>query len=347
MEGMALLQEAPHFVFYGPSRFRADVPERLCELYVLRDHPIYSLREQFLFPEMLRHRSLFHSPHYNIPLRFRGKLVVNIHDLNHLLFPENLPSALHRLYARYMFKEAAIRAAHIITSSENTRKEIMKHLRVDPARVSVLPLAISERFQPCEDKEEIEDFQRENRLPGRYLFTIGINKPHKNFPFLVQTLARLWGSNKLDIPLVIGGMKKDGRKDLESLIEECRVADKVIFVHRLPYLELPKIYAGAEALIFPSRYEGFGLPPLEAMKTGVPVIASNRPPIPEVVGDAGIYFDPTSGEELSTALERVLYDSNLRSQLIQKGRQNLGRFSWIENAKRTCEIYRRVLDKES
>ena len=110
LEGMSYLPDAPKFIFLGPHRYRCEAPERLCELYVVRDFPIYSWQEQILFPERLRFQTLFHAPHYNIPLRFRGKLVVSIHDLNHLEFSKNLPTPLHRLYARYMFGEAAARA---------------------------------------------------------------------------------------------------------------------------------------------------------------------------------------------------------------------------------------------
>ena len=346
LEGFCYLEDAPRFVFYGPRHFRAQVPERLCELFVIRDLPIYSIREQVLFPEDLRSYPLFHAPHYNIPLRFRGKIVVTIHDLNHLVYPENLPSSLHRMYAKYMFHEASIRAAHVIVDSEKMRQDVMRHLGVEPERITVLPLAVSRSFLPCKDTDEIRAFQKARKLPERYLFTVGINKPHKNFPFLLRTLADLWKSKILDLPLVLCVDDGKGDRGFDTLVNQLGIASSVIFPGKVERQDMPKLYAGAEALIFPSLYEGFGLPPLEAMKMGVPVLCSNRAPMTEVAGDAALYFDPASGEELKKALLRILTKSNLRPDLVAKGKKNAARFDWEQTARGTLKIYQDVLGQE-
>jgi len=346
LEGMCLHGDAPHFVFYGPQKFRWQVPERLCELYVLRNHSIYTIKEQVLFPGMLRFYPLFHAPHYNIPLRFRGQLVVTIHDLNHLVYPQNLGSCLHRFYARFMFKEATARAAHIIAVSEKTREDLMERLGVPSERITVIHQAVSPGFRPCENPEELKTFREKHKIPERYLLAVGINKPHKNYPFLLSGLKELWLSKKTDIPLVIAGLDPGGITELGNLAKNGKIESYVHLVGRFSRNQAPLIYAGAEALVFPSLYEGFGLPPLEAMKTGVPVAASKIPPMPEVIGDAALFFDPQSGGELKDAILKIVLDSSLRRNLIEKGKTNLGRFDWKETARKTIEVYTKTFERE-
>ena len=343
LEGMARLADAPEFVFYGPVRFRSRVPERLCHSYYLRDFPIYSLKEQILFPEDLRFQELFHSPHYNIPLRFRNRLVVTIHDLNHLEFPENLASPLHRAYAKYMYHEIAVRADHIITDSRKIKNDVMEKLGVEENRITVIPLGVSRNFQPCSDEEKIRDFREKHQIPERYLFVMGINKPHKNFRFLFRALRGLWESKKLKLPLVIAGPGDKGKRDIVNLSNEEGVQQYIYPAGSFTRDEAPILYQGAEALIFPSLYEGFGLPPLEAMKMDVPVLASNREPMTEVIGEAGIYFDPESEEDLQTKLTELFENPGKKKEFVQKGRENLKRFDWKKTAEKTLDIYRRVI----
>jgi hypothetical protein len=175
---------------------------------------------------------------------------------------------------------------------------------------------------------------------------VGINKPHKNFPFLLRTLADLWKSKILDLPLVLCVDDKKGGQGFELLCRQLGIESYVIFPGKVERQDMPKLYAGAEALIFPSLYEGFGLPPLEAMKMGVPVLCSNRAPMTEVAGDAALYFDPTSGEELKKALLRILTKSDLRPDLVAKGKKNAARFDWEQTARGTLKIYQDVLGQE-
>jgi alpha-1,3-rhamnosyl/mannosyltransferase len=343
MEGMAKLEDAPRFLFYGPHEFRPEIPERLCELFILRNHQVYSLKEQFFFPESLRFQPLFHAPHYNIPLRFRGRLVVTIHDLNHLVFPEYLPSLFHRCYARFMFREVAVRAAHVIVVSEYIRSEVQERLKISPDRITVIHEAVSETFRPVQDHERLKTFLREHGLPDQYLLAVGIHKPHKNFPFLLKSLGDLWKSKEIDIPLVIAGLDQEGLRQLKSLAVENGLGPFVNLMGRFSRTDAPCLYAGSVALVFPSLYEGFGLPPLEAMKMDIPVLASKRPPMPEVAGNAALFFDPESPDEFKDAVLRLLSDPALRLDLIGKGRANLERFDWTKTARQTLEVYNKVL----
>jgi glycosyltransferase involved in cell wall biosynthesis len=342
LEGMARLEDAPRFLFYGPHEFRPQVPERLCELFVLTKNQVYSLKEQFFFPERLRFQSLFHAPHYNIPLRFRGKLVVTIHDLNHLLFPEYLASPLKKLYARYMFGEVAVRAAHVIVVSEHIQNEVQEHLKIEPERITVIHEAVSDSFGSQKDPEKVKAFHKEHGLPDQYLLAVGINKPHKNLPFVLNCMGDLWKSKQLDIPLVIAGLDDEGLNQLKALAAEKGLDSLVHLMGRFSRTEAPCLYSGAAALVFPSLYEGFGLPPLEAMKMDVPVLASCRPPMKEIAGNAALFFDPESADEFRDAILRIVSDSDLRLDLAKKGRSNLERFSWTKTARQTLDIYRKV-----
>ena len=344
--GMCRLLDAPRFVFIGPARFRHEVPERLCELYVLLDTPIYSLKEQFLFPESLRCAPIFHAPHYNIPLRFRGRLVVTLHDMNHLVFAKSLPTPLHRLYARFMFGEVAARAAHIITDTDYMRHEVIERLKVAPERVSAIPLSVSDNLKPVRDAATLSEFRKKHNLPEQYLLAVGIYKPHKNYDFLIKTLAELWRSGRLDMPLAIATPRVKDREMLNALAAGYGAKEQVRLIDYVGQEELISLYSGAEVLLFPSLYEGFGFPPLEAMKCGTPVVASNRPPMPEVLGDAALFFNPASPEEFSEALLRLIGDSALRAALIDKGRQNVLRFSWEKTAQATLNVYKKVLEPE-
>jgi glycosyltransferase involved in cell wall biosynthesis len=344
--GICRLLDAPRFVFIGPTRFRHEVPERLCELYVLIDNPIYSLQEQFLFPESLRFAPIFHAPHYNIPLRFRGRLVVTIHDMNHLVFAKSLPTPLHRLYARFMFGEVAARATHIITDTDHMRHEVIERLKVAPERVSAIPLAVTDNIKPVRDATTLSEFRKKHNLPERYLLAVGIYKPHKNYDFLIKTLAGLWRSGRLDMPLAIATPRVKDRERLNALAAGYGAIDQVRLIDYTGMEELVVLYSGAEALLFPSLYEGFGFPPLEAMKCETPVLASNLPPMPEVLGDAALFFNPASSEEFSEALLRLIGDSALRAVLIDRGRRNVLRFSWEKTAQATLNVYKQVLESE-
>jgi glycosyltransferase involved in cell wall biosynthesis len=308
------------------------------------DAPIYGIREQTSYPvRRLRHCELLHFPHYNIPLRHGGNLILTIHDLNHYLFPQYLPSAIHRAYARFFYRKAVARANHIIAISPKTKKDLMEHLGVSEKKISIIPYGVSETFQRIEGEDEVANFRRAYSLPEKYLLAVSINKPHKNYDFLIRVLARMWKSQRLDMPLVICGTRKGKRANLESLVLSLEIRDKVIFLKYLSSKELQKIYSAAEALIFPSLYEGFGMPPLEAMKAGIPVLASRREPITYVVGDGALLFDPQDEEELADCVEKILSDDTFRSELIRKGYRNLQRFSWSKTAEETLSMYERVI----
>jgi glycosyltransferase involved in cell wall biosynthesis len=344
LEGFAQLgSENLSLILVGPENGGERERSGLRSKHVEFRAPIYSIYEQLFYPvKQLRDCHLLHFPHYNLPLRFGGKLVVTIHDLNHYLFPHYLPSGFHRAYARFFYRRVVARAQHIIAISPKTKNDLMTHLSVPEETISLIPYALSETFRRIDDGQLLTEFKRAHALPDRYLLSVGINKPHKNYDFLIRVLSRMWKSDELDMPLVICGTRKGKRANLESLTASLGVGGRVIFVEYLTEENLQKLYSGAAALIFPSLYEGFGMPPLEAMGTGIPVLASRREPMTWVVGEAALLFDPQSEEELTDCIRRILSDSELRASLVQKGYRNLERFSWKRSAEETLAVYRGV-----
>lgn len=311
----------------------------ICELQC----PIYSLREQLFFPESLPGEVVaYHFPHYNAPLRFRRPFFVTIHDLIHMLFPEVVGSRLKWLVGRSILQRAARRALAIFTVSQWSKRDLVEVLGVDEEKIVVTPngVGLGWRAAPV---EHVEQLREQLQLPRRYLLAVGVNKPHKNFLFLIETFARWVHWSKEDVSLVICGMQRKDALELSRFAAEQDISGRVEFVPYLEHARLPALYQGAQALVFPSLYEGFGLPVLEAQRLGVPVLASNASCIPEVAGDGALYFDPRSPEELMSRLDELFGEEALREVLVTKGRENERRFSWENSARRTLEVYREKL----
>lgn len=304
--------------------------------------PVYGLREQLLFPLPPGTR-LLHFPHYNVPRVLRGGFVVTVHDLIHLLMPEVLGSRWKRAVSASMMRHAVRHAALILTVSEWSRRDIARHLRVPEEQIIVTPNAVAREFQRPPD-EAIARLRSDLDLPPQFLLAVGVHKQHKNFEFLVRCFSRWMQRRRGEAStLVLCGPDARGATSLERLAAESGAPTGSIRV--LPYIEhanLPGLYAAADGLVFPSLYEGFGIPPLEAQRVGVPVLASNASCIPEVAGNGARYFDPRSEQELRAALDALMDEPAETQRLVEAGRANEQRFSWEATAMATLEVYRRA-----
>ena len=299
--------------------------------------PIYGLREQWQVARaFVRSRaSLLFVPHYNASALAATRSVVTVHDLIHLKFPQFLPSRLALTYARLLLKEVVPRARAILTVSENSKRDLVEMLGIPATKITVTYLAAADAFHPRTDDEVRPVLERLGLNPG-YLLYVGNLKEFKNVPFLVDTYAGLRVRNADLPPLVLVG-----RNFISGFEARIRTAPGVIWLSAVRSEDLPFLYCGARAFIFPSLYEGFGLPPLEAMASGTPVICSDRASLREVVGDAVILFDPESRHELSAALARILRDQGLRERLRGAGLDRTRLFHW----KRTAELTWRVISE--
>jgi glycosyltransferase involved in cell wall biosynthesis len=265
----------------------------------------------------LTDNDLFFSPGYNTPLYCPCPFVFTIHDLSHVYCPENSSPAIHLYYATVM-KRACRRAARILTVSDFTRKQIIEWSGVSPEKVSNVGCGVDSAYQPNGDSYG---------LPFPYVLNVSNRKRHKNEFRLIEAFARA----NLDarIHLVFTG---ESTPNLVRQVESQQLRPRVDFVGAVPEAKLPSLYRGAKALVFPSLYEGFGLPIVEAMASGIPVVTSNITAMPEVAGDAALLVDPTSVEHIADAMKRIAGDTFLRRQLRERGLIRAAQFPWANTA---------------
>lgn len=314
----------------GPDGLPDDLGELAPRIPIVKaGSDFLSLTEQAtLTAALVRHRpALFHATSFSLPALWPGALVATIHDANHLALHDS--ATLYRTaYYKMVVGPRAQRARALITVSEFSRSEISAHLGLPPERLQVIANGVDASFRPP-TSAELEDFRSRRGVPPKYFAAIGSTKPHKN----LKVLASI--AEGLPAPLVLLA----GRGARRVL----KFSEKVHELSPLPDHELVRFYAGACAVLVPSRYEGFGLPALEAMACGAPVIASNSGAHPEVIGQAGILVPPDNSLAWKEAAERVYRDPELRRRLSELGRERAQRYSWDDCAKQTLQVYRRAL----
>jgi len=267
-----------------------------------------------------------------------GKLVT-IHDLSAILYPETF-DRLTVIFHRYILPQTLKKTDIVITDSYNSKKDIVKLLDFPEEKVEVVYLGVDEIFKPIEVSE---NFLKKYNIVGPYILYVGTLEPRKNVPTLLKAFYKL--KKKYNIPhnLVIIGKIGWKYQEIFRILKELKLQKYVILTGYVPRVDLPKFYSSADIFVYPSIYEGFGLPPLEAMACGCPVVTTNVSSLPEVVGDAGIMVSPYDVEMLATAIYNVLTDDSLRKTLSIKGLNRAKKFSWKKTAEKTLEIYRKFI----
>lgn len=288
---------------------------------------------------------IFHAPNFNFPLFYNGPLVVTIHDLTLLKFSDLLlPNKMAYIYIKYMIKKAVEKSDMIITVSNNTKKDIVDWFDISEDKIKVIYNGIDEKFKKIENKNKIKEFKNKHDINSDYILSLGNIKPHKNLKRLIKAFAKVQNHNN-DIKLVITGKGEVLLDELREIIKKNDIENKVIFTGFLEDEELPLIYNAAELLIYPSLYEGFGIPPLEAMACGTPVVTSNKSSLPEVVGEAAILVDPYKIDDIADGILEVLNNKDLAKNLINKGYKRIQKFTWEKAAQETLEVYESVKAK--
>lgn len=292
----------------------------------LRKHPVDVLHVQFTAP-----------PFCPCPV------VVSIHDLSF----EHLPQTFKRrsrTQLRLTVRHSARRAARILSLSQHTRRDIMETYGIDSKRIEAIPLAAPDHFCMVTDYRELQRVRHIYGIDGDYILSVGSIQPRKNLARLIKAYALLRGDSSIDkLPkLVLVGKCAWLYDETLRTLNEMGVKDSVILTGYVPEADLPALYSSALCFVYPSYFEGFGLPPLEAMKCGAPVIVGNRTSLPEVVGDAGLTVDPFDVDAIAGAIRKLMNDSTLRTKLSQMGQERAGAFTWRETARQTLRVYQEV-----
>ena len=336
----------------GPAEARtlAGLPEnfRIAE-YTRRD---YDPLDHAAFPSFLRRLSpsLTHIPLNRVPLLMPRPYVVTIHDMASLLFGEE-PSTFRMQVRRFLFRRGLHRASRVIAVSEATKRDVEEILGVPPERIRRVYNAADPAFltpnprRPEEQRRILERYQ----ITYPYLLYAGPIRRHKNMPRLVEAFAvvreQLASHEKYrDLRLVIIGDNVSLYPDVRATVIKSRVEPVVRFLGFVPFEALRCFYEFAAAFVFPSRYEGFGLPPLEAMACGAPVVVSNVSSLPEVVGDAAVLVNPENVFDIARGIRQVLQDEDLRAMLIRRGKQQAARFSWDTAAAEVLNVYKEAVE---
>ena len=303
----------------------------------------FSLRQQWVVPRVLRdlHADLYHSPYYLMPYRLRPPVVVTIYDLIPQLFP-----AHSSFRARWLFRHLTALAlrvsAHVVTGSGATRSDVLTHFPLSPEHITVVPMAADPHFVHHPPTAEHGLRQRYD-LWEPYVLYVGSNKPHKNLVRLVEAWARV-APTFPQTKLVIAGSWNPTHPEPRLRAEELGLTDRAIrWLGPLPEQDLPALYRAAQLFVFPSLYEGFGLPVIEAMACGAPVACANVSSMPEVAGDSALLFDPESAASMAETITRALEDEGLREELRKMSLARAATFSWQRTAQETLDLYRSVI----
>jgi glycosyltransferase involved in cell wall biosynthesis len=328
-------------VFLGERRYRGAPGLDLHVSRLPTQQPMVRiLWEQAIQPWAVRRSGidLLHSPAFVGPMAGGCPFVVTVHDLSFLDYPQNF-RAMNRSYLRVLARRSVLRARRVIAVSQSTRDDLVKHYGLSPERIDVVYNGVDAGFHPL-SAGEIDSFRARNGLPGQFILFVGTLEPRKNVVRLIEAYAHLAG----DRPhLVLVGGKGWLYQEVFERVEGLGISDRVHLVGYVPADELCLWYNAALMFVYPSLYEGFGLPPLEAMACGTPVITSTASSLPEVVGRAALLVDPTDVAALATAMARVLGDPGLRAEMRAAGLERAQHFSWQESARRTVDSYRRAL----
>jgi glycosyltransferase involved in cell wall biosynthesis len=272
-------------------------------------------------------------PAFSAPVLWPGKLVATCHDLIGRLFPQYF-SRTARAYWHSLLPAGIRHADHVLVISESTKRDVVRLLGIPPSRISVTPLAVGAAFKPITDTTLVDRVRHTYNLPRPYCVAIGTIEPRKNYPFLVDAFGV---AKREDHDLVIVGKRGWDAPALDQRIRQYHMGDRVRVLEYVAEADLVPLLGGATALLFPSRYEGFGLPVLEAMACGVPVVASTASSVPEVGGEAVLYADPSDKEAWQVQIGRIITDTSLRVKLREQGLTRAATFTWHRTAQLTLE----------
>jgi len=282
---------------------------------------------------------IFHSPDFTLPPVRNARTLLTVHDLSFMRIPACSDPKLLK-YLMRVVPASARRANVVLADSECTRADVIEMLGVDPSRVQVVYAGVDDSFQRVTEPRVLDEVRSRYRLPQHFILGVGTLQPRKNFERLVEAFAMLAGAEGGGPRLVLAGAAGWKYQGIFERVERLGLRNAVLFPGYVADRDLPALYSMADLFVFPSLYEGFGIPPLEAMACGTPVVTSNVSSLPEVVGDAALTIDPTDTVALARAMQRMLNDPHLRSELVQRGAARASNFTWRASAEKLLAAYR-------
>lgn len=302
--------------------------------------------EQSALPLRLKQKrvDVYHGPAFVTPFVKTCGQVVSIHDMTFHLVPER-HSLLKQMYFRSMIPRAVRGSDQVIAISESTKSDLLRIVEdVDERKVSVVPHGVDKRFQPIREAQRLAEVRKKYNLPKEFILFVGLIEPRKNLDTLVDAYAADSLSERFD--LVLAGSRGWGYSGLLEKIAKSSVKDRIRMPGYIADEDLPALYSAAAAFVYPSLYEGFGLPVLEAMACGTPVITSSVSSLPEVAGDGALLVDPRDTDALASALQRILRDKEFRQDLSRRASQRAQLFTWEQTARKTLDVYKQVAGAE-
>ncbi len=342
VKSLSLLGSGHKFILYSSP---SDIPAiALPSGWTIADakYPKYSLSEIGPFGLQIRRDKVdvFHEPHYTLPFGIKDISVVTIHDIIHLRFADRF-GRLQRTYSHAMIWHSLRNSRFVIADSEFTKRDILSTFRVNPDKIKVIHLGVGEQYRQLRVNREFDDFRQRFGIKRQFILYVGNVMRHKGIETLLEAFRLIRTSTDLDLVLVGGSIRQDPA--LGALASDSGIAERIKELGRLKDDDLVTAYNAAEVLVMPSRYEGFGLPALEAMACGTPVLVSNAASLPEVVGDAAIIFGVGNSRELADGLLRLMKEAALRQEMIRKGQERAKKFTWTETAVRTLDLYQQII----
>jgi len=355
----------------GNETYATNLIEALADIDSVNRYTLYVTKKEAVerfanrWPNVHLRLTLPHTPLVRIPLTLTVELrrrpvdilhvqytsppftpcpVVNtIHDLSF----EHLPETFKRRSWRQMrltIRRSAQSAAHILTDCDFARDDILKTYGIAPERVTAVPLAAAVRFSPVRDERELDRVRNKYGINGKYILTVGSIQPRKNIPRLIRAYSMLCSERNLEpLPkLVVVGKRGWLYEDTLATAESSTVRDQIILTGYVDDKDLPALYSAASCFVYPSYFEGFGIPPLEAMRCGTPTITGDRTCFPEIIGDAGLMVDPFDEQAIKRGIVRVLTEQTLRDELIEKGLERANSYDWLKTARQTLDVYESV-----
>lgn len=298
--------------------------------------------DQFGVPKLAKDHKIdiLHQPSFSAPIFYSGKVVVTVHDLIAIKFGSDIPFFSRQFFSRWM-PFSYRKADKIIAISEHTKKDIIKYLHINENKIKVIPLAADEKYQQINDKLRLEKIKSKYRTGANYLLHIGTLNPRKNLGFMIDVFAQI-ANRYPNYNLVITGKEGWYYENLYQQVRDLGLVNRVIFTGYIEEQDKVDLYNGAAIFVFPSIYEGFGLPPLEAMSCGIPVISSNTSSMPEVIDNAGILLSPTDKNSWIKAIRLIIDDAKIRKNLQAKGLERAKKFSWKKSAQETLKVYEEI-----